>query len=231
MSWDLDDLLDAAGARRRAPRLIALARTVERGRASTTVYFWSTGRIQATVRRRAVRLKRRFGAVGHDGHMDALIVDADELRPLAAAGRDWARHRDAWAAFYFSTAGYPAGMGGASYHQPPGVEAERVRIGSVCLGRERGKDLEGRDEYVLLEAPRAVAPSVVVVAEIWRRGEPHGPKGGSLTGLRYRIGDTLLFDAARTDARVARVDGDGVVVLEPGEEHFVAAVRDVTRRR
>jgi hypothetical protein len=227
MSFDLNAILDAAGARRGAPSLIALAHGVQGGRASTTGYFWSTGRVYATVGAHTARIKRHLGTIGHAGRMDDLVVKASELRPLAAACRDWARYRDEWAAFYFSTSGYPAGMGGASYYRPPGADAERVFIGSVCLGRERGKALEGRDEHVLLEAPRAIAPSVVVVGEIWRIGEQHGPKRGSLVGLRYRVGEGLFLDAERTGARLWRQQGDGEVELEPGEEAFVRALLDV----
>jgi hypothetical protein len=141
----------------------------------------------------------------------------------------WARSRDAWAAFYHSSAGYPAGYGGGCYYQAPGKHGEHVTIGTVTLGGHRGGDLCGRDEVVSLEKPRRPRPGVEVVAEIWRRDERFGPPDGSLVGLRYRLGPELFVDAQRMGAKVWREDGE--VFLEPDEGPFVSALLAVVGRQ
>ena len=100
-TMDLDDLLAAAGARRDQPCLIEVGRAL-RANATTTGYFWSTGRIAATVAAEWVGIKRRLGVMG-EGDMR---IDLAELRSLDVACRDWALRRDEWASFH-SYAGAP----------------------------------------------------------------------------------------------------------------------------
>jgi hypothetical protein len=215
MLGDLDDVINAAGARGGKPCLVEVGRALhEHG--TTTAYVWSTGRITAALGPAWAQLGRRLGVVG-----DAVRLEFAELRALAVACGDWANRRDAWAAYYYSSAGYPAPHGHAWYYRPGGTGSRPVRLGEVVMGRRRGEDLCGHDEIVPQE-PVELTDGARVEAEIWRRGERQGPADGSLTGLRYRLGEVVTLDAERQDAKVVR--GRKCVNLEPGEEAFVAAV-------
>jgi len=174
-----------------------------------------------------VRLKRRLGIVGSGRGANGLDLDADELRPLAIAAADWQRRRTAWAAFYFSCGGYPAGCGGASWYQPPGPSSRRVKIGESVMGNRTGADLVGRDQVVAIH-PRALGARVRVIAELWRRGEVQGPAEGALVGLRYEFGSGARLDAKREGAKVWRAGG-AHVYLEPSEDTFVVALLETVR--
>ena len=224
MSFDLDDVLDAASSG--APCLVEVARDSTGAR---TAYFWSSGRIQATCGPKGVRIKRRFGNMGTGDHPREVRLDAEEVRLLAIACRDWARRRERWAAFYFTCAGYPGGMGGAYYYLAPGRKGQVVQLGTSTIFGERGRGLRGRDEWVAVRPPVSIDERVVVTAEIWRRGEKHGPKEGSRVGLRYQLGPRLRLEARRNEARLLR--GKSEVVLEPGEEKFVSALVGLAESR
>jgi hypothetical protein len=172
-------------------------------------------------------LKRRLGIVGSGRGANGLDLDVDELRALAIAAADWQRRRKAWAAFYFSCGGYPPGYGGASWHQPPGPSSQRVKIGESVMGNRTGADLVGRDQVAAIR-PRTIGARVRVIAELWRRGEVHGPAEGSLVGLRYEAGAGVRFDARREGAKVWRTGG-AHVYLEPSEDTFVEALLDAVR--
>ena len=225
MSWDLDDILDTAGAVRGKPQLIEVGRAIGRGHDATTGYFWSTGRIGATVGPDWVRIRRRLGV-----STDGIKLDAETVRSLAIACRAWSRCRDQWAAFYYSGGGFPPGYGGGiSYYEAPGKHGEKIKIGGIgCLGHNKwGADLVGTEEVVPIE-PRRLKPANAV-AEIWRRGERQGPPTGSQVGLRYDLGKNVFLDARRNDARIWRRHG-GDVYLEPAEESFAAALLHVMGR-
>ena len=163
---------------------------------------------------------------GNEGDND-LRLDRDELRALLVACEDWAKRRNDWAAFYSSGSGHPPGFGcSTTWYQPPGKNAKRVRLGERTFGRPRGEELLGRDELVPLVPEGKLAVSVLVEADIWRRGEKHGPAEGSLVGARYRLGGEAVFIAERGGAEV-QCRGR-TVHLEPGEEEFVAALLEAT---
>lgn len=217
MGRDLEDIIEAAGGGRERPALIRVGHAVGRGaRPRSTGYFWSTGRVSVTVARGRVRIKRRLGVAGNGIELETCL-----LAGLAAACRSWARERDRWAAFYLSSGGYPPGYGwGAYYVNEHGV---RTCVGRQVMGHTTGETLIGHDE-IMPVTPTARRPDVV--AEIWRRGERHGPTEGSLVGVRYAVGDGVYLDGWRHEARIWRGDED--VYLERGEEELVAALIDVT---
>ena len=225
MEWDLDDILDVAGGSRRSPQLIEVGCALIKGRRATVGYFWSNGRIGATAGAGWVQIDRRWGVQGRP-----LRIDLATLAVLDQACRAWVRQRDRWAAFYGSGAGYPPGWGGyASYYLPPGKDSARVTVGRVgCLGHNRvGEDLVGKDQVVVLDRPRRTG-RVPIVAELWRRGEKHGPPEGSRIGARFQIADGVYLDAKRNDARL-HVSYGGDVTLECGDEAFVRELALVTR--
>lgn len=222
MGRDLADILEAAAPRQGPPQLVEVSRALTRGRVATTGYFWSSGRISATVGTHGVHVRRRSGVTS-----PGLELEAATIQRLALACREWSRRREEWAAFYDSGSGYPPGYGGgACYYQAPGRGGDRITVGRRgCLGHgQEGADLVGTEEVV------AVAPQrrqrAVVVGELWRRGERQGPEAGSLVGLRYELGAGVYFDARRRGARVWHERG-GNVDFEPGEEAFVAALLEV----
>jgi hypothetical protein len=223
---DLDDILNAAGARRDEPCLIEVGRALQADGA-TVGYFWSSGRIAATVGAGWVRLKRRLGLMG-EGDMR---LDLAELHALDVACRDWARRRDEWAQF-FSHSGAPAPYQGFVHvykYQPAGKGSAAVEIGVETRGKLRGEKLCGRDAVVPMPVAIELDNDVRVEAEIWRLGERQGPSEGSLVGCRYRLGArALMVDADRWRAKLSR-QGDKVS-LEAGEEAFVAAVLAVVER-
>lgn len=239
MSWDLDDILRAAGAGFGDPCLVEVARAL-RGPASTIGYLWSTGRIRATVGADFVRIERRLGEMG-DG---PVTLGLCELAALDAACSDWAKRRDGWAAFYYSGGGHPPGFGGGSeFYQPPGEGSQRVRLATQSMGRRTGEGLLGSEEAVPIPSPVHLSPDVRIEDELWRPGERHGPREGSLVGMVYRLSGTKLAFEARRDGGDLQVGGtpaasapggprrrDGSAVgtcvhLEPGEEAFVTALR------
>ena len=224
MSWDLEDILEVAGGRRDRPQLIQVGHALVQGRA-TTGYFWSDGRIGATVGPGWVRIDRRRGVVG-----DGIRIDTRTLRVLVNVCSDWAHVRDGWAAFYYSSAGFPPGYGGYKcYYQAPGKSGTLTVVGrrAPMSGKREGKELVGKDEVVPIAHRPVGYPAIV--AEIWRCGEQHGPAAGSLVGLRYKIDRDTYVDAHRNEARVWR-KRRGVVWLEPGNESFVAALLDVVAK-
>ncbi len=225
-TMDHDDLLAAAGARGDEPCLIEVGRAL-RADGETTGYFWSTGRIAATVGADWARLKRRLGVMG-DGDMR---INLAELRALDVACGDWACRRDEWARF-FSYSGAPAPYQGFVHiysYQPAGKGSAPVKIGRETRGRLQGEKLCGRDMVVPMEQAIELANDVRIEAEIWRRGERHGPPEGSLVGMRYHLGvDALILHAHRQVAKLARREHN--VHLEAGEEAFVAAVLRVVER-
>jgi hypothetical protein len=226
--WDLENILGAVTGGDRTPMLVEVGRSL-RGPESTVGYFWSTGRIQVTVGRGTVRLRRILGNVGlgENGEERGLQIDARQLQCLAVACEHWARHRHGWPAFYFTTAGYPPGYGGAEYYQHPGRRGKRVQVWSASMGQRRGTQLQGRDEARRVRPAKAIADGVVITHELWRVGERHGPREGSLVGLRYRFDCDLHLDAKREDARAWRTRG-GSVHLEPGEEAFSSRSRKLS---
>ena len=223
---DLDDILNAAGARRDEPCLIEVGRALQ-AEGATVGYFWSSGRIAATVGPGWVRLKRRLGVMG-EGDMR---LDHAELRALDVACRDWARRRDEWASF-FSHSGAPAPYQGFVHvykYQPAGKASVPVEIGVETRGKLRGEKFCGRDAVMPMREAIDLGNGAIVDAEILRLGERQGPPEGSLIGRRYRVGaGALLLDVRRQRARLTR-RGD-TVGLEAGEEGFVAAVLAVVER-
>lgn len=217
---DFEDILAAAGARRDEPCLVEVGRALQADGA-TTGYFWSSGRIAATVGQDWVRMKRRLGVMGVD-----IVVDLAGLRALNVACVDWARRRNDWARF-FSYPGAPppySGIVTVYAYQPPGGKAnDFVRIGTKTRGVLSGENLVGNDALVPLDHVIELANDVHIDAESWRLGERHGPAEGSLVGCRYRIGDgALTLDADRQYMKLTRRFDN--VCLEAGEEAFVAAV-------
>jgi hypothetical protein len=224
---DFEDLLELSSGGHGKPCLVQLGRALHKDGA-TTGYAWSSGRIGATVSKGWVRIRRRLGVMGRGNEGDNdLRLDRDELRALLVACEDWAKRRNDWAAFYSSGSGHPPGFGcSTTWYQPPGKNAKRVRLGERTFGRPRGEELLGRDELVPLVPEGKLAVSVLVEADIWRRGEKHGPAEGSLVGARYRLGGEAVFIAERGGAEV-QCRGR-TVHLEPGEEEFVAALLEAT---
>lgn len=216
---DLEDVLLAAQPDRERRALVEVGRSVSAG-TTATAYFWSSGRISATVTAGGARFRRRRGTQGVHG-ANELALDLDEWRALARTCDRWVERRGDWAAFYDSSSGYPPGYGGACYYQPPG-DAPRVRIGVSGPYHREGGTLVGHEDLVHV-SPRDLGDGASVIAELWRRGERHGPDTGSQVGLRVALGARSFLDVRRPDARVWCVDGAGVY-LEPGEEAFVAAV-------
>jgi hypothetical protein len=223
MLGDLDDIIDAAvGAHGGKPCLVEVGRALHE-HTTTTAFVWSTGRITAAVGMDWSQLERRLGVLG-----DAVRLDFAELHALDVACRDWAKRRDEWAA-YLSYAAAPPPYGGSAYcYLPPGSQSRPARIGMELMGKLRGERFCGRDEIVPMSEAVELADGVLIAAEIWRRGERHGPADGSLTGLRYRLVDGVTVDAERQEAKVVR--GRKCVYLEPGEELFVAAVLGLVGR-
>jgi hypothetical protein len=218
-AMDLDDIINAACVRDSEPCLVEVGRAL-RKHATETVFAWSSGRITATVGPGWAQLKRRLGFVG-----DAVRLDLAELRALDVACGYWTQRRDEWASFHCYP-GAPPPYGGLSYgYQPAGRASEPVRLGTEMMGKLRGERFCGSEEIVPLSDPVKLTDGVCLEAEIWRRGERHGPADGSLVGVRYRLGDTVTLDAARRSARIVRAGEH--VWLEPGEESFVAAVLGV----
>lgn len=219
----LEELLARARGRGRSEKLVQV---IVRGVTdSTAIWYWTTHRIRALVRDGTAHVARHRGQVG-DGL--GLCLDLEELRRVASACDVWERTRDEWAAFFSSAAGLPGGYGTAFYYRPPGAGAQLVSIGRQLMGHRRGGELVGRDERVKLSPSAIVAPNVRAVAEIWRRGEAHGPAEGSLVGRRYTLGHGLAIDAQREELRIRR--GRRELVLEKDEGPFIRALVDVLSR-
>jgi hypothetical protein len=225
MSFDLDAILRLAAPDRANPCLVEVARAVHPG--DHRVLCWSTGRILAVFSLSGVTIKRRLGVTRLAGGDGDLVLDRGELRALADIAVDWAAQRDRWYAFYFSTGGFPPGYGGAWRYQAAGEEASSIVL-REGLGAQPGTGFVGSDEDAPLSRPRSLPSGAEVVAERWRRGERFGPPEGALTGLRYVHGE-LGVVAERSELEV-RARG-GSVVLEPGEERFVAALFAVAANR
>lgn len=219
---NLDDIISATCASQSSPCLVELARAVgAQGEADSVGYAWSTGRITASVTERRVHLRRRFGPVSPSG---AFVIDRSDLGALARACRVWSERRDHWSAFYASAAGYPIGFGSAWYYRAPGRDSARVVVGREVAGnRQEGERWQGREEVVPLDAPEHVAEGVERVADVWRRGERFGDSTGALVGECYRVG-RMHVDARRPHARIVDTLTGVEVYLEPGEEHFIAAL-------
>ncbi len=220
MNWDLDTVLAIAQADDDAPRLFELGRTIVGGKPTTTMYAWSTGRIYAARGAGWTRIKRRLGVVG-----PGITLNDAELRAVAGVSELWARVRDDWAAFYYSSAGYPPGYGGGCYYQAPGTLAERVTIGVSILSR-RGPGLEGKEEIRQPTRARRSPSGATLHGEIWRCGERYGPAAGSLVGERYRIGARVIVEARRQDLRVSRGTAQDVVI-ERSEAAFIVSLLEL----
>lgn len=222
VTMNLDDIISATCASQSSPCLVELARAVgAEGEPDSVGYAWSTGRITASVTERRVHLRRRFGPISPRG---ALVIDRSDLGALARACRVWSERRDQWSAFYASAAGYPIGFGSAWYYRAPGRDSARVVVGRKVVGnRQEGETWQGRDEVVPLDAREHVDEGVERVADVWRRGERFGDPAGALVGQRYRLG-RVHVDARRLHAHVVDTRSAVEVYLEPGEEHFIAAL-------
>ena len=92
---DLDDVCDAPDPRE--PGLVALARKV--GRATTTAYAWSNGRVLATLGTRGAQITRRLGP-NPVPDVAPLTRNTwftrDELVQITAACAAWSSRRNRW---------------------------------------------------------------------------------------------------------------------------------------
>lgn len=200
----LEDI--CALARASTPALIEVARTRRGGRIDRTVYAWSTGRIIAVVGAEGVTLERRRG-VNCGG---SLAVEWRDLESLANVVDDWSARRASWSAFYVSTAGYPAGFGGAAYYQRAGADGVPIVIGRELFGRPReGEWLRGREEVRPIASPECIDAMTEIDAQIWRLGEHHGNASGEIVGCVYTL-PTLRAFAYRHHLRVAARDSSEV---------------------
>ena len=182
---DLDDLCDALDPSE--PGLVALARKV--GRATTTVYVWSNGRVLATLGTRGAQITRRLGP---DPVPDVAPITRNtwftrhELVQIAAACTAWSTRRRRWQRSGSSCAGYPPGVPSQLTRRRP-----RPSPPSVTIPISR----------------RCRSTGIAIVAELRSDGE--------LIGLRFRITDQLVMDAWRDVAAIRR--GEIAVYLEVAE--------------
>lgn len=221
---DLDEIYDHVESHRGRPHLVEVLRRHDGRR--TAFYCWSSGRIVATISGDVARVQRRLGNVG-DSYWRAVPLRLDDLRAVLRACRFWVEDRDAWAAFYSVSAGF--GGGGSDLYQPPGKRDVKV-VGQVMMGRRRGGELVGEDVVRQLARPLRIARGILATAELWRAGEAYGPKSGSLAGLRLDLGNGLVFEARRNEARIAPRRA-GEVFIEEDEAPFVRALVGVLARR
>jgi len=175
------------------------------------------GRIRVAARRSRVTLDRRYGLQG------SIRVTWKEIAALLPVLRHWERHREEWAAFHYSSSGYPAPFGYAWYYIAPGkcekCEGLGLKVGSTSGGRR----FTGRDEQVRLSKPRLAAPGIRVLGENWHVGEKavKVPAERMLVGEVYEVTSALVFDAERLCGLLRRPNGRRRSKGERGERFAI----------
>lgn len=226
---DLDFILglgEEGESRYQRPRLVEVGRTLVGGKAQRRIFVWSTRRIGASFGDGRISIDRQLGLVGK-GPVDLTIAG---LGALNSACADWKDRRDGWAAFWASSAGYPAGFGGAWYYQAAGKTSRRIKVGSSTIGGKEGREFVGKDERRALAKPLAIARGVEIEAEIWRVGESFGNPKGEKIGVVYRLADAARFEAQRHEAILRK--GSRFIGIEPDdEERFVEELLAAVRTR
>ena len=215
MSWDFDFALSLAEGfeEERREALVEAGRVYESGRVRTRTFVWSSGRIGAAVREKSVYIKRKFGKISC-GEMDW-----ETLRDLAGAYHFWADHHHEWAAFIFSCAGYPAGIGGAERFIAPGPNSNWEKVSESILSKKTGEAFHGREEFHPLPQPERLSERVAIEAFIWRVGERQTPPEGLLVGALLAFPAGLKCELRRID--LVLQTGKHRLTLEAHEGAFV----------
>lgn len=180
------------------------------------VLISSDGRLQAVIAEPGVTISRRFGDVTPP---NSIALDLRSLRALQRACSHWAKTRDAWHAYFESSAGHPpGGFSRSVYFQLPGAESRPQKLGEWAFGKLHGQGLRGRPEVRPLATPIQVARGVLVTANVcWRAGVFLW--FSTLFGVEYTLRDCIVMAAHRHQATLA-AEGQSVV-LEAGEEGFI----------
>jgi hypothetical protein len=172
------------------------------GRSLGRVYRTPNATLEARLDADGAALHRLTGP-----HTPDVTLRWDDLAALARAFERWREVRDEWAAYY------EKGVVGASFaaqvYWPAGRAAERRAVGFAGqVPPERaGIRFGSTDALRPFESPRAVAPSIEAIAELWRTELRIGPRGGERVGERWLLDGGVVIDVRRTEAR--SIDGRG----------------------
>jgi hypothetical protein len=141
------------------------------------------------------------------GSSAKIRLTRSELRAVIPILKYWKRRRHSLAYLDSSSAGYPAGMGGAWYYRPPGKDSKRKTVGSSCMGHGKGKSFTGVRELRPLSKPRRASTGVNVISETWHVGETSVdvPFEGVLVRETYRVARGLELRGEREEAILARL--------------------------
>jgi hypothetical protein len=175
---------------------------------------YSNGRIGAEIKKDKATLRRKRGFIGEG----EVILKLKELRILDSLCKHWVKNRSCWAAFFSSSAGYPAGLGGAWYYQAPGEYSKPIKIGSRIMSSKEGEEFSGQDTERLLPKPITLSGGAIYFADLWRIGEKQGNPNGELTGQAYRIGKNITVYARRDNLRIEKKDGSTAIEAGPEDE-------------
>jgi len=157
------------------------------------------GSLMAVLFRDQVLIRRRRASAS----ISLMQAELAAAIPVIAC---WEKRRHSLTYLDSSSAGFPAGMGGAWYHRPPGRDSKRTRVGSTAMGHRRGKGFTGARELRLLKRARRVSPRKSIIADVWHVGETSVdvPFEGVLISEVFRVAKGLELQGEREHALLLR---------------------------
>ena len=187
-------------------------------------FLWKHGgydseRIEATIHKNKISIKRRFGIVGEGGPVN---LNLEELAALDSICELWKNKREEWAAFYSSSAGYV--FGGAWYYVPKGRDSfpeQRITVGQKFSFENKihGEEFKGYDEERLLNKPVSLPNNAWITSEIWRVGERFGDKNGEQVGITCQTNNLCV--KVKRMALYLHSEKDWTTLEHDDEEEFI----------
>ncbi len=179
-------------------------RLVRQGKITELIVTWSNGRIGATVTRKSLTIKRIYGRIGKGD----VTLSLPRLVAFDTLCAEWADIRNSWAAYFGSSAGYPAGCAGAWYFQPAGIATKPTKVGVQHFGHvDEGERFTGTEDERDVEKTLAENSLFVHTKNVYRVGEKWGNSNGELVGAVYEIPDEIRIEARRHELKICTQTG------------------------
>ena len=157
------------------------------------------GALMAVIFYDEILIRRRRGSA-------KISLTPEELTAVIPVLACWEQRRHSLTYLDSSSAGFPAGRGGAWYYRRPGKDSQRTQVGSSTMGHRSGKGFTGVRELRILERPRRLSGNTCIFAEAWHVGETSVdvPFDGVLVSEVFRVAEGLDLQGDREQSLLRR---------------------------